>query len=182
MGRAVTADFERAKVAQQLQEAARELRAEEQAAARRRASERRLQQKVRRKAVEIGVHTRSFGMSTTTAAAAARNPSLPVVREDLAASKSGADAGISYLTRTLARGSEALGKPAEGCSSGMPLCTGCLTTLGRNPRLLLPLTANAVASASTAALRHESPMEKPLVVTATLATADRERGPTARSE
>jgi hypothetical protein len=76
----------------------------------------------------------------------------------------------------------ATGARSAGCSPGMPLCTGCLTNVGRNPRLLLPLTANAIAPASTAALRHESPMEKPLVVSAILATADRERGPAARSE
>jgi hypothetical protein len=76
----------------------------------------------------------------------------------------------------------ATGAPPKGCSPGMPLCTSCQTNVGRNPRLLLPLTANAVSRASEAALRHESPMEKPLVVTATLATADRARGPTARSE
>jgi len=76
----------------------------------------------------------------------------------------------------------ATGAQSNGCSPGMPLCTGCLTNVGRNPRHLLPLTAKAIAKASTAALRHASPMEKPLVVTATLATADRKRGPTARSE
>jgi len=76
----------------------------------------------------------------------------------------------------------ATGAQSEGCSPGMPLCTSCLTTVGRNPRLLLPLTANAIARASTAALRRESPKERPLVVTASLATADRERGLTARSE
>jgi len=48
----------------------------------------------------------------------------------------------------------ATGAHSEGCSPGMPLCTICLTTLGRNPRLLLPLTANAIASASTVALRR----------------------------
>jgi hypothetical protein len=64
----------------------------------------------------------------------------------------------------------------------MALCHSCLTTLERNPRRLLPLTPNAIASASTAALRRESPKERPLVVSATLAIADRERGPAARSE
>jgi hypothetical protein len=64
----------------------------------------------------------------------------------------------------------------------MPLCTSCLTTLGRNPHRLLSLTPTAIASASTAALRRESPKEKPLVISATLATADRKRGPAARSE
>jgi hypothetical protein len=76
----------------------------------------------------------------------------------------------------------ATGAQTEGCAPPLPRCHSCPTTLGRNPRRLLPLTANAVASASTAALRRESPKERPLVVTATLATADRVRGPAARSE
>lgn len=76
----------------------------------------------------------------------------------------------------------ATGALPNGCAPRVPLCHGCLTTGGRNPRLLLPLTANAVASASTAALRRESPKERPLVVSATVATADRVRGPAARSE
>jgi hypothetical protein len=71
---------------------------------------------------------------------------------------------------------------SAGCAPPMPLCNGCLTTVGRNPRRLLPLTANAIAPASTAALHRESPKERPLVISATLATADRVRGPAAKSE
>jgi hypothetical protein len=76
----------------------------------------------------------------------------------------------------------ATGARSDGCAPRKPLCHSCLTTLGRNPRRLLPLTPNAIASASTAAFRRESAKEKPLVVSAALATADRKRGPAARSE
>ncbi len=63
-----------------------------------------------------------------------------------------------------------------------PICRTGLTTVERDPRGLLPLTGNAIARASTAALRGESARSKPLVVSATLATADRERGLEARYE
>ena len=76
----------------------------------------------------------------------------------------------------------ATGAQSKGCSPGMPLCTSCLTNVGRNPRLLLPLTANAIVLASTAARRRESAKEKPQVTSAILATADRERGAMAKSE
>ena len=49
-------------------------------------------------------------------------------------------------------------------------------------RRLLPLTANAIGPATAAALRRERPSERPQVVSAALATADRGRGPEAKTE
>jgi hypothetical protein len=99
----------------------------------------------------------------------------------------GLSAQISFTTALVAAVAlspqpAAAGAHSQGCAPQMPLCHSCLTTDGRNPRRLLPLTANAIASASTAALRREPAKERPLVVSATLATADRVRGPAARSE
>lgn len=56
-----------------------------------------------------------------------------------------------------------------------PACTRGLTTVTRDPRRLLPLTANPISPAATAALRFAK-SEKPRVVRADLAIADRERG------
>jgi hypothetical protein len=106
-----------------------------------------------------------------------RKPSLAV----------GLAARISFTTALVAAVAfspqpAATGAHSGGCAPRMPLCHSCLTTEGRNPRRLLPLTASAIAPARTAALRRESPKERPLVISATLATADRVRGPAARSE
>ena len=49
-------------------------------------------------------------------------------------------------------------------------------------RHLLPLTANAIGPAAAAALRRERPAERPLVVSAALATDDHQRGPEAKFE
>ena len=48
------------------------------------------------------------------------------------------------------------------------------------PHGLQPLTANSVAPATAAAIAHEAPKSRPLVVSASIATADRERGPEAK--
>jgi hypothetical protein len=50
------------------------------------------------------------------------------------------------------------------------------------PHGLLPLGANSIAPASAAALAREDPKTRPLVVSATIAPADRERGPIARRQ
>jgi hypothetical protein len=47
------------------------------------------------------------------------------------------------------------------------------------PHGLLPLGPNSIAPASAAALAREDPKSRPLVVSATLASVDRERGPIA---
>jgi hypothetical protein len=57
-----------------------------------------------------------------------------------------------------------------------------MVTVVRDPRHLLPLTANSVASAAAAALRRERLSERPQVVSAALATDDRGRGPEAKFE
>jgi hypothetical protein len=61
-----------------------------------------------------------------------------------------------------------------------PACTRGLTTVERDPRGLLPLTANPIGPATTAALRSTKPAAKPQVTVADLATADHERGGEAR--
>ena len=68
-----------------------------------------------------------------------------------------------------------------GASSGRsPVCTRGLVTVERDPRGLLPLTANSVGPATVAALRFERKAGKPLVVSASVATADQVRGPSAK--
>ncbi|MFZ0343246.1 MAG: hypothetical protein WAL31_13050 [Gaiellaceae bacterium] len=49
-------------------------------------------------------------------------------------------------------------------------------------RHLLPLTANAIGPAASAALRRERPADRPRVVSAALATDDRGRGAEAKFE
>jgi hypothetical protein len=61
-----------------------------------------------------------------------------------------------------------------------PICTRGMDTVQHDPRHLLPLTANSIAPASTAALRATRPSARPRVVEADLATADRDRGPEAK--
>jgi len=63
-----------------------------------------------------------------------------------------------------------------------PICTRGMVTVARDPRHLLPLTANAVGPAAAAALRRERPADRPQVVSAALATDDRRRGPEAKFE
>ncbi len=50
------------------------------------------------------------------------------------------------------------------------------------PRGLLQLEADSIGPAAAAALRREGTQERPLVVSAALATADPERGPIAKRE
>jgi hypothetical protein len=54
-----------------------------------------------------------------------------------------------------------------------------VATVKRDPRRLLPLTANSISPAA-AALAAEPARNRPLVMRAALATADRERGPEAK--
>ncbi len=61
-----------------------------------------------------------------------------------------------------------------------PICTRGMDTVQRDPRHLLPLTANSIAPALTAALLATRPSVRPRVVEADLATADRGRGPEAK--
>lgn len=61
-----------------------------------------------------------------------------------------------------------------------PICTRGLVTVQRDPRRLLPLTANPIGPATTAALRDTRPADRPQVVSADLARADRGRGPAAK--
>jgi hypothetical protein len=63
-----------------------------------------------------------------------------------------------------------------------PICKHGLTTIRRDPRLLLPLEPNSVAAAASAALRLERPSSKPWISGAALATADTERGPEAKTD
>jgi hypothetical protein len=50
------------------------------------------------------------------------------------------------------------------------------------PQGLLPLETNSIGPAAAAALAREDPKTRPLVVSATLASADRGRGPIARRQ
>jgi hypothetical protein len=63
-----------------------------------------------------------------------------------------------------------------------PICTRGMVTVQRDPRRLLPLTANAIGPASAAALRSTRPSDRPRVASAALASDDRERGPEAKFE
>ena len=77
----------------------------------------------------------------------------------------------------------ALGVTASGSASRSatsPICRTGLTTVERDPRGLLPLTADAVQKAAASALALESAENRPIVVAAAVATADRERGPSAK--
>ena len=66
-----------------------------------------------------------------------------------------------------------------GSAKTSPVCTRGLTTVVRDPRHLLPLTANAISPAANAALRFAR-SGRPEVVRADLAAADRDRGGGAR--
>ncbi len=57
-----------------------------------------------------------------------------------------------------------------------PICTRGMTTVEVDPRGLLPLKANPIAPATTAALRYTNPAGNPQVISADLATVDRQRG------
>ncbi|MGH3009240.1 MAG: hypothetical protein ACRDLM_07535 [Gaiellaceae bacterium] len=70
--------------------------------------------------------------------------------------------------------------PANAARS--PICTRGLVTVERDPRGLLPLTADAIGPAAKVALRYTRPSAKPEVTSADLATVDRERGGGARFE
>ena len=61
-----------------------------------------------------------------------------------------------------------------------PICTRGMDTVQRDPRHLLPLTANAIGPASAAALHETRRADRPRVILADLATADRGRGPEAK--
>jgi hypothetical protein len=63
-----------------------------------------------------------------------------------------------------------------------PVCTRGMVSVQRDPRRLLPLTANAIGPASVAALRFTRPSDRPRVVSAALAPDDRGRGPEAKFE
>ena len=65
-------------------------------------------------------------------------------------------------------------------SDRLPICTRGMDAVQRDPRRLLPLTANAIGPASVAALRETRRADRPRVVLADLATADRGRGPEAK--
>jgi hypothetical protein len=83
------------------------------------------------------------------------------------------------LTAAVAAATLALAKSGEARRS--PICTRGNTTVEVDPRGLLPLTGvNPIAPATTAALRHTEPSNRPQVTSTILATVDRERGPQAR--
>ncbi|HLX31974.1 MAG TPA: hypothetical protein VKR79_04315 [Gaiellaceae bacterium] len=63
-----------------------------------------------------------------------------------------------------------------------PICTRGLTTVERDPRNLLPLTANPIGPAVRAALRYTRPSARPQVTSADLAAVDHSRGSGAKSE
>jgi hypothetical protein len=64
-----------------------------------------------------------------------------------------------------------------------PICTRSLTTVEVDPRGLLPLTvANPIAPATLAALRYTNATNRPQVVSAVMATMDRQRGAEAKFE
>jgi hypothetical protein len=63
-----------------------------------------------------------------------------------------------------------------------PICGHGTIPVEVDPRGLLPLQANSVGPAAAAALKHEDPKSKPLVVGAMLPTADQQRGQIARRE
>jgi hypothetical protein len=50
------------------------------------------------------------------------------------------------------------------------------------PHGILPLQANSIGPAVAAAVKREDPKSRPLVVSATLASVDRERGPMAKRQ
>lgn len=62
-----------------------------------------------------------------------------------------------------------------------PICTRGLTTVERDPRLLLPISgANPIGAATAAALHHERAALRPQVQSASLAIFDSGRGPQAK--
>lgn len=69
-----------------------------------------------------------------------------------------------------------------GTAVRSPVCGHGTIPVEADPRGLLPLEANSVGPAAAAALRHEDPKSRPLVVGATLAIADQDRGPIAKRE
>jgi hypothetical protein len=83
---------------------------------------------------------------------------------------------VSVMLLTLCVTATSSGEPG----GHSPICTRGLTTVEVDPRGLLPLQANSIAPAAVAALRHESRASRPLVVGATLATDDRQRGSEAK--
>jgi hypothetical protein len=71
---------------------------------------------------------------------------------------------------------------AAGEGGAPATCTRGITTVEIDPRGLLALTANPIGPAATAALRFAGAAGRPQVVSADLATVDRERGGEARYE
>lgn len=71
---------------------------------------------------------------------------------------------------------------APATAARSPICTRGLTTVERDPRGLLPLTANPIGPATKAALRYTRPSARPQVTAADLATVDHERGGGAKFE
>jgi hypothetical protein len=74
--------------------------------------------------------------------------------------------------------SVAVSVPASSAAADrLPACARGLATLEFDPSALLPLTTpNPIAPAIRAAMRYERPLNRPLVTSAILATADPERG------
>ena len=87
---------------------------------------------------------------------------------------------FAVIATLAAAAGASLAVPAPAAHS--PICTRGLTTVERDPRLLLPLDASPLEPAMAAALRFESPRSKPLVLGASLATVDPRRGPAAKFE
>lgn len=71
--------------------------------------------------------------------------------------------------------------PADTTGSS-PICTRGETTVEVDPRGLLPLPANPIGPATTAALRLMTSLSKPQVISAALATVDHQRGGEAKFE
>jgi hypothetical protein len=71
--------------------------------------------------------------------------------------------------------------PAGGTARS-PVCAHGTIPVEVDPRGLLPLQVNSVGPAAAAALKHEDPKSKPLVLSATLATVDQGRGQIAKRE
>lgn len=82
------------------------------------------------------------------------------------------------LSLTAALASTVVGAADAGTS---PICTRGNTSVEVDPRGLLPLTgANPIGPATAAALRFSTSANRPQVVGAQFAVADRQRGPQAR--
>jgi hypothetical protein len=69
-----------------------------------------------------------------------------------------------------------------GAAVRSPICGHGTIPVEVDPRGLLPLETNSIAPAAAAGLAHESAKDKPLVLGATLAAADQDRGPIAKRE